>query len=133
MEGILMETDLEAFARAVRIQAEWIRSYIDVGSFDQAKECACALHQRAEHALLEHRCRTIIPHAPETLETPLQLLNSPNAQALARAMHVAAECARAVDHERRLPYAGSYGEYLQHLAEEIDMEVNGPLGLRGME
>lgn len=128
-----MPTSLEAFARAVQIQSDWIRTYIEDDRLEQAKECAYAMRVRAEHALHDPRHQGAIPRAPETLETPLRLLNSPKAQALVRAMRMAAECARAVDVERNLPYEGSYGEYLQQLADELDEEVNGPKGLRDME
>ncbi|HZO86861.1 MAG TPA: hypothetical protein VFB38_00875 [Chthonomonadaceae bacterium] len=128
-----MKTALTAFVRAVHLQALWIRDYIESGRLDQARECALALHLRAAHALPCLR-ETLLPASRESdTEVPLPLLGSEKSRALAKALRDAAECAQAVDRERHIPYAGSFGEYLESLAVCVEEEVYGPKGLRGLE
>lgn len=128
------ETDLAAFARAVRLQSDWIRDYIERGQLNQAKECAysIALHADRMLGITEHQ--PTHPDTPENgIETPLHLLNSAKTQEFARAIRHAAECAQAVDAERGLPCEGSMGQYLDSLACGIEEEVLGPKGLRSLE
>lgn len=126
--------DLTAFARAVRLQSDWIRDYIEREELNAAKECAYAIALHADRTLGMSEHASTHPDAPANgMELPLHLLNSEKAQEFARAMRHAADCARAVDRERGLPYEGSMGQYLDSLAEGVEEEVLGPKGLRNLE
>ena len=66
--------------------------------------------------------------APQGLQVPLELLNTPASRKYARLMREAYEAAREVDHERGYGDDGP-ADVLEGFAEAAEMDVCGPAGL----
>jgi len=73
-----------------------------------------------------------LPTAP-VREVPLHLLSSPAARRYAEAIRAAATACREMETERYGPDCDGLAETLEDYADVAELEVFGPVGLRGME